>query len=204
MFYWIFALCLALQTSAQDICTLQTWAPSCPWSPPPQLINLQTPEAINFIINYHDSRNPKRGIIWDPQLATSAVKNVRQCRVATDRCTPLGNYWTLSQKVASYSYRGFEPKLDHVLGESMKTFFNKTIANGAPTQMRTFSVARTGVANDPYFNQKQELIGCAAARYMTNGNMNFLLCCNYATVMKDAMGPGQGPPTPGLSWDSQG
>ncbi|XP_061388582.1 antigen 5 like allergen Cul n 1-like [Musca vetustissima] len=154
----------------------------------------------NIIVNAH---NNKRNIIaggkvanfkpacrmasmrWDPQLAKIASYNVRQCKMAHDKCRNTPKYRFSGQNLFWKSFTG-KPNKAQLMQAAVNAWYAE-YKNTKWAQIQSYPPNYKGPAIGHFtamMGERNIAVGCAASTYSTKGvkYKTFLVACNYATT----------------------
>ncbi|XP_073835065.1 antigen 5 like allergen Cul n 1-like [Musca autumnalis] len=174
-----------------------TFASTCPTDATLVPINTKIQDLIvrghnekrNFIAGGGDAKHQPAcrmaTMQWDPELASLAELNVRQCKMQHDKCRNTNKFLYSGQNLITIGYYGnpndtvmFQKALD-VWYEEVKysnmTFIRKYPANYKGNTVGHFTVMMA---------DRNIRVGCAAAKYfqLEVSYKIFLIACNYATT----------------------
>ncbi|XP_013105492.2 antigen 5 like allergen Cul n 1 [Stomoxys calcitrans] len=147
----------------------------------------------SYILDYH---NEKRNLIaggtvanhdaacrmattqWDDELAKLAALNVRQCKMAHDKCRNTDTFHYAGQNLAYRTYSG-SPKYEELLKITMDMWYDEVSLSNMG-YINSYPSAGVGIGHFTVMvNEKNIRVGCAAATYGTS-KQTFLIACNYA------------------------
>ncbi|XP_013105475.2 antigen 5 like allergen Cul n 1-like [Stomoxys calcitrans] len=159
-----------------------------------------SPSLRDYIINYH---NEKRNLVagggapnlqpacrmatmqWDEELAYLAALNVRQCKMAHDKCRNTATFKYSGQNLAWRSYSG-SPNYQELAKIGMDMWYDE-VAHMNMDYINAYPQGYSGPAIGHFtvmMNGPNIRLGCAAATYADTGRDRqiFLIACNYARV----------------------
>ncbi|XP_005186253.2 antigen 5 like allergen Cul n 1-like [Musca domestica] len=122
---------------------------------------------------------------WDPELAKIASYNVRQCKMAHDKCRNTAKYKFSGQNLAWRSYTG-TPNIQQLINVAINAWYVE-YKYTTWQQLQSYPLNYQGPDIGHFtamMGERNIAVGCAASTYSTNGvnYKTFLIACNYATT----------------------
>ncbi|XP_075157841.1 venom allergen-1-like [Haematobia irritans] len=129
-------------------------------------------------VNKHDAACRMGTAQWDDELASLAAFNVRQCKMAHDKCRNTDSFQFAGQNLAYKTYGG-TPNYQNLLKATMNMWYDEVL-NSNMNFINSYPSGGAGIGHFTVMvNENNIRVGCAAATY-GKSKMQFLIACNYA------------------------